>query len=126
MKEGKRLHIGITHGDINGVGCEVILKTLNDPRILDQCTPIIYSSPKVIAYYRKALGMNNLNTHAVRSAEEAQTDRINVVNCLNDEIRVEIGKSTPQGGEAALASLQIAVAELKNGIIDALDRKSVV
>ncbi len=120
MKEGKKLHIGITHGDINGIGCEVILKALNDSRILEVCTPVIYSSPKVIAYYRKALSLNNLNTHAIRSGEEAQGERINVVNCLNDEVRVEIGKSTPQGGEAALASLQAAVAELKNGMIDAL------
>ncbi len=120
MKEGKKLRIGITHGDINGIGCEVILKTLNDSRMLEICTPVIYSSPKVIAYYRKALSLSNLNTHAVRSAEEAQDDRINVVNCLNDEVRVEIGKSTPQGGEAALASLKAAVAELKNGWTAAL------
>ncbi len=120
MKNEKRLRIGITHGDINGIGCEVILKTLNDPRILEMCTPILYSSPKVIAYYRKALGLNNMNTYAVRSAIEAQNDKISVVNCLNDEIRVEIGKSTPLGGEASLASLESAVSELKNGMIDAL------
>jgi 4-hydroxythreonine-4-phosphate dehydrogenase len=120
MKEVKKLRIGITHGDINGIGCEVILKSLNDARILELFTPVIYSSPKVIAYYRKALAMNNLNTSSVRSAEEAHSDRINVVNCLNDEVRVEMGKSTPQGGEAALASLQMAVAEIKNGFLDAL------
>jgi 4-hydroxythreonine-4-phosphate dehydrogenase len=120
MKESKKLRVGITHGDINGIGCEVILKALNDVRILDLFTPIIYGSPKVIAYYRKALGMNNLNTHLVHSAEEALADRINVVNCLGDEVRVEIGRSTPQGGEAALASLQAAVAEMKNDLLDAL------
>ena len=120
MKEGKKLRIGITHGDINGIGCEVILKALNDSRILELFTPVIYSSPKVIAYYRKALTLNNLSTQSVRSAEEAHDDRINVVNCLNDEVRVEIGKSTPQGGEAALASLRAAIAEIKNGLVDAL------
>ena len=120
MKERKKLRIGITQGDINGIGCEVILKTLNDSRILELFTPVVYSSPKVIAYYRKALGLNNLNTSSVRSAEEAHEDRINVVNCLNDEVRVEIGKSTPQGGEAALKSLQEAVAEIKNGLLDAM------
>ncbi len=120
MKEGKKLRIGITHGDINGIGCEVILKALNDARMLELFTPVLYSSPKVIAYYRKALSLNNLNTHSVRSAEEAHDERINVVNCLNDEVRVEIGKSTPQGGEAALASLQAAVGEMKNGLLDAL------
>jgi 4-hydroxythreonine-4-phosphate dehydrogenase len=120
MKEGKKLRIGITHGDINGIGSEVILKSLNDARMLELFTPVIYSSPKVIAYYRKALGLNSLNTHAVRSAEEALAERINVVSCLNDEVRVEIGKSTPKGGEAALASLQAAVAEIRNGLLDAL------
>ena len=120
MKNEKRLRIGITHGDINGIGCEVILKTLNDLRILEICTPILYSSPKVIAYYRKALSLGSLNTQSIRSAVEAQNDKISVVNCLNDEVRVEIGKSTSLGGEAALASLELAVSELKNGIVDAL------
>jgi len=120
MKERKKLRIGITHGDINGIGCEVILKTLNDARILELFTPVVYSSPKVIAYYRKAFGLNNLNSNTVRSADEAHDDRINVVNCLNDEVRVEMGKSTQQGGEAAVASLQAAVADLKSNMLDAL------
>ena len=120
MKERKKLRIGITHGDINGIGCEVILKSMNDVRILELFTPVIYSSPKVIAYYRKALGLSNLNTYTVRSADEAHDERINVVNCLNDEVRVEMGKSTPQGGEAAMASLQAAVTELKSEMLDAL------
>ena len=120
MKERKKLRIGITHGDINGIGCEVILKTLNDVRILELFTPVVYSSPKVIAYYRKALGLSNLNTYTVRSADEAHDDRINVVNCLTDEVRVEMGKSTAQGGEGAMASLRTAVAELKNNMLNAL------
>jgi len=120
MKDRKKLRIGITHGDINGIGCEIILKTLNDVRILELFTPVIYSSPKVIAYYRKALGLSSLNTYTVRSADEAHDDRINVVNCLNDEVRVEMGKSTQQGGEAAIASLQVAVTEMKSELLDAL------
>ena len=120
MKDRKKLRIGITHGDINGIGCELILKVLNDVRILELFTPVVYSSPKVIAYYRKALGLSNLNTYTVRSAEDAHDERINVVNCLNDEVRVEMGKTTQQGGEAALASLQVAVAEMKNDQLDAL------
>ena len=120
MKEGKKIRIGITQGDINGIGCEVILKSLSDSRMLELFTPVLYSSAKVVAYYRKALSLNNLNTHAVRSVEEAHEDRINVVNCLTDEIRVEMGKSTQQGGEAALASLKAAVADIKSGLLDAL------
>ena len=120
MKERKKLRIGITHGDINGIGCEIILKTLNDVRILELFTPVVYSSPKVIAYYRKAFGLNSLNSYTVRSAEEVHDDRVNVVNCLTDEVRVEMGKSTPQGGEAAVASLQAAVTDMKSGLLDAL------
>ena len=120
MKEGKKIRIGITQGDINGIGCELILKSLSDSRMLELFTPVLYSSPKVVAYYRKALSLNNLNTQAVRSAEEAHDERINVVNCLTDEVRVEMGKSTQQGGEAALASLKAAVVEIKNGALDAL------
>jgi 4-hydroxythreonine-4-phosphate dehydrogenase len=120
MKERKKIRIGITQGDINGIGCEVILKSLNDPRMLELFIPVLYSSPKIIAYYRKALSLTNLNTHAVRSAEEAHENKINVVSCLSDELRVEMGKSTIQGGEAALASLKAAVAETKNGMLDAL------
>ena len=120
MKERKKICIGITHGDINGIGCELILKSLNDARILELFTPVIYSSPKVIAYYRKALGLSSLNTFTVRSAEDAHDDRINVVNCITDEVRVEMGKSTPHGGEAALASLRTAVADMKGEMLDAL------
>jgi len=120
MEKVKKLRIGITHGDINGIGCEVILKSLSDARILELFTPVVYSSPKVIAYYRKALGLNNLTTFSIRTMNEVQDDRINVVNCLSDEVRVEMGKSTQHGGEAALASLKAAIADIKNGQLDAL------
>jgi 4-hydroxythreonine-4-phosphate dehydrogenase len=120
MKDPKRLRIGITQGDINGIGCEVILKTLSDARILELFTPVLYSSPKVIAYYRKALSLTNLNTQLIRSVNEAHDDRINVINCMSDDFRVEIGRATPLGGESALASLQAAVADMKTGSLDAL------
>ena len=120
MKDAKKIRIGISHGDINGIGCEVILKTFNDARILELFTPIIYSSPKVIGYYRKALGLVNLHTNLIRSAEDAQDERINVINCLNDEIRVEMGKSTQDAGEAALASLKAIVTDVRADLLDAL------
>ena len=120
MKEEKRLRIGITQGDINGIGCEVILKTLSDARILELCTPVLYSSPKVIAYYRKALNLSNFNTFGIQSAEEISDNKINVINVLTDDIRVEIGKSTPHGGEASFLSLQAAVKDIKDGFLDAL------
>jgi 4-hydroxythreonine-4-phosphate dehydrogenase len=119
MKE-HRLRVGITQGDINGISYEVILKTLADSRIYETCTPIIYGSPKVVAYHRKALNMNNVSLTTIRTADEAHAKRANIINCLDDNVRVELGKSTPQAGEASLISLQAAIADLKGGKIDML------
>ncbi|MDR0713228.1 MAG: 4-hydroxythreonine-4-phosphate dehydrogenase PdxA [Bacteroidales bacterium] len=120
MKDRQKLCIGITQGDINGIGCEVILKTLNDARMSELCTPVLYSSPKIVAYFRKSLSLTSLNVVSVKSAAEAQDGKINIVNCLSDEVYVDTGKSTEMGGQAALASLQTAVKEIKDRFIDAL------
>jgi 4-hydroxythreonine-4-phosphate dehydrogenase len=118
--EKKTIVAGISHGDINGIGYEVIIKTLMEGTINDICVPVVYGSPKVAAYHRKALNINNFSFNNIRSAEEANPKKANLINCLDDNIRVELGKSTPQGGEAALISLERAVADLKNGQIDVL------
>jgi len=118
--ESKTISAGISHGDINGVGYEVIIKTLMDTMINDLCVPIVYGSPKVAAYHRKALNISNFSFNNIRSAEEANPRKANMINCLDDNIRVELGKSTLQGGEAALASLERAVEDLKNGKINVL------
>jgi 4-hydroxythreonine-4-phosphate dehydrogenase len=118
--ENKIILAGISHGDINGIGYEVIIKALSDPVINDICTPIVYGSPKVAAYHRKALNINNFSFNNIRSAEEANAKKANIINCLDDNTRVELGKSTPQGGEAALISLERAVDDLKSGKIDVL------
>lgn len=116
----EKIRVGITQGDINGIGYEVIFKTLNDPRVYEDITPIIYGSSKVAAYHRKALNMPNLSMNSVRTAEEVHAKRINLINCLDDNARVELGKSTTHGGEAALLALQMAVEDLKRGAIDVL------
>ncbi len=118
--EKKSILAGITHGDINGIGYEVIIKALSDPQINDICTPIVYGSPKVAAYHRKALNVNNFTFNNIRTPEEAHLRKANMINCLDDNIRVELGKSTQQGGEAALISIDMAVDDLKNGKIDVL------
>lgn len=118
--EKKSILAGISHGDINGIGYEVIIKALSDPSINDICTPIVYGSPKVAAYHRKALNVNNFTFNNIRTADEAHTKKSNMINCLDDNIRVELGKSTAQGGEAALISLEKAVEDLKTGKIDVL------
>lgn len=114
------IKVGISHGDINGISYEVILKTLLDPRIMEMCTPIIYGSPKVAAYHRKALNINNLSLNHVRSAKEAGPGRAHVLNCINDDIRVELGKSTPDAGESSFMALDKAVTDLQEGQIDVL------
>ncbi len=116
--EQHKLRIGITHGDINGIGYEVIIKTLSDSRLLESCTPIVYGSPKVAAYHRKALDIELFSFNQIAHAREANSKRVNIINCVDEEIRVELGKSTPEAGEAALLALQAAVKDLKSGEID--------
>ena len=118
--EKKTILAGITHGDINGIGYEVILKTLSDPMINEICTPIVYGSPKVAAYHRKALNITNFSFNNIRNPEEAHLKKANMINCLDDNVRVELGKSTQHGGEAALISIERAIEDLKAGKIDVL------
>lgn len=114
------IKVGISHGDINGISYEVIMKTLLDPRIMEMCTPIIYGSPKVAAYHRKALNINNLSLNHVRNPKEAGPDRAHVLNCIDDNVRVELGKSTQVAGEASYMALERATSDLKEGLIDVL------
>ncbi len=118
--ENKTIIAGISHGDINGIGYEVIIKTLMNNLINDICAPVVYGSPKVAAYHRKALNINNFSFNNIRSPEEANPKKANMINCLDDNVRVELGKSTPQGGEAALVSLERAVDDILHGKIDVL------
>ena len=93
--EDNKIRIGITQGDINGVGYEVILKTFSDPTMLELCTPIIYGSPKVAAYHRKALDVQT-NFSIINTASEAGCNRLSVVNCTDDEVKVEFPNLTPK------------------------------
>lgn len=117
--EEHKIRIGITQGDINGVGYEVILKTFADPAIFELCTPIVYGSPKVAAYHRKALDLST-NFTILNSAAEAGDNRLNIVNCTSDEVKVELSKPTPEAGKAALDALEKAVEEYKLGLIDVI------
>jgi 4-hydroxythreonine-4-phosphate dehydrogenase len=118
--KGDRIMLGITQGDINGISYEVIIKSLLDNRIFDRCTPVIYGSPKVAAYHRKALNVGNFGFNLVRSPEEALARRANIVNCIEDSVRVELGKSTSFAGEASFRALEAACSDLEAGKIDAL------
>ena len=120
MTHQGNIKVGISHGDINGIGYEVILKTLLDPRILEMCTPIIYGSPKVAAYHRKALNIETLSFNHIRIANESHQHKINIVNCVDDNVRVELGKSTRDAGESSYNALDIACSDLAEGLIDVL------
>ena len=117
--EDNKIRIGITQGDINGVGYEVILKTFSDPTMLELCTPIIYGSPKVAAYHRKALDVQT-NFSIINTASEAGCNRLSVVNCTDDEVKVEFSKPDPEAGKAALGALERAIEDYREGLIDVI------
>lgn len=114
------MKIGITQGDVNGVGYEVIMKALQDMEILDDLTPIIYGSPKAAAYHRKALNVAQFSLNNINSPDEAHPRRVNIVTCGDDNIKVELGKSSQAAGQAAFAALEAAVRDLSDGRIDAV------
>ncbi|MCD6200443.1 MAG: 4-hydroxythreonine-4-phosphate dehydrogenase PdxA [Bacteroidales bacterium] len=116
----KKIKVGITQGDINGISYEIIIKTLLDSRIHELCVPIVYGSPKVAAYHRKVLDISNFSMNHIKSAAEANPKRVNIINCVSDDIRVDLGKPTREAGEAALASLKHAIADLQDNLIDVL------
>lgn len=120
MDLNRKIRVGITHGDINGIGYEVILKTLSEPRMLELCTPIVYGSSKALSYHRKALELPNVNFNMVPRAEEALENANNLVEVLDGEVKIELGNATEIAGKAALASLKRAADDLRNGIIDVL------
>ena len=117
--ESNKIRIGITQGDINGIGYEVILKAFENPTMLDLCTPIIYGSPKIMTYHRKALNLET-SFSIINSASEAQHGRINVVNCNDDEVKVDLGKPTRESGKAAFEALEKAMTDYKEGLFDVL------
>jgi len=116
----EKIIIGISQGDINGIGYEVILKTFSDPRMMEMCTPVVYGSPKVAAYHRKALHMETSNLNTIQKPSDANPKKINIINCVSEDIRVELGKITAEAGESSYMALQAAVNALKAGEIDAL------
>ncbi len=115
-----KIRVGITHGDINGISYEIIIKTFLDSRMLDFCTPIVYGSPKVGAYHRKTLNINNFNFNHIKDATEADVKRVNIIHCVDDNIRVELGKPSEEAGLGSFQALEKAVADMHSGLIDVI------
>jgi 4-hydroxythreonine-4-phosphate dehydrogenase len=116
----KKVIVGISLGDINGIGPEVVIKTMLEPEIMDICTPVIFSSQKTMAYYRNVVGEQDFNFQAVRDFNQLHTKKPNVYVCYEEEVQIEMGKSTATGGKYALKSLEVATKSLLAKQIDVL------
>lgn len=119
-KKNAKLKIGITTGDLNGIGMEVILKTLEDNRICELCTPILYGSKKVVNYFSKQLNLTNLGLSYFSSVEEVRGKKPNVINLWKEDIKIKHGQESKESGDYAFQSLKAACQDLKDGKIDAL------
>ena len=112
--------IGISVGDINGIGLEVMIRTLADQKVLSFCTPIIYGSTKVISYHKNLVPGTRFTFQSIGTPAEAQSGKVNVVQCWVEDVNIQLGSSTAEGGKFAYLSLEAAVNDLKAGQIDGL------
>jgi len=115
-----RIRIGISHGDINGISYEIIIKTFQDQRLFENYTIIVYGSSKVASYYRKLMEVNEVNFNIIRKAEQAHPRRPNIINVVEEEVRIDMGNITQVAGELAYKALEMATEDLLKGSIDVL------
>ncbi|HLU86260.1 MAG TPA: 4-hydroxythreonine-4-phosphate dehydrogenase PdxA [Taishania sp.] len=114
------IRVGISIGDINGIGPEVVIKALSDNRILLDCTPVIYASNKVLAHHKKLIENQEFSYQSCKSASDAVNRKVNVINLWDEEVKFELGKPTQLGGKYAFKSLEAATQDLASGKIDVL------
>jgi 4-hydroxythreonine-4-phosphate dehydrogenase len=112
--------VGISQGDINGIGLEVVLKTLLEPGIADICTPVLFSSQKTVSYYRKVLGLEEFSFNPMREFSQINSKKVNVFVCYEEEVNIEMGKLTEVGGKYAYISLEKATRALLDKNIDVM------
>lgn len=120
MAENQLYKIGITHGDINGIGYEVIIKALADHAMLDLCIPIVYGLAKVASYHRKYLEMPDFSFQFIKNVEQPSLKRPNLLNLIEDEVKIDLGTSTKVAGQMAERALIMAGKDLKNKQLDAI------
>lgn len=114
-----QIKVGISIGDFNGIGLEVILKTLSNNKLLDYCKPIVYGSSKVLSYHKNIVGAN-LQFQTIKSLDRLSSDKVNVYNCWSENVNITLGKPTEESGKFAIKALEAAVMDLKANHIDAL------
>ena len=112
--------IGISCGDLNGIGIELIIKTFSDNRVLEQCIPVVYASNKAINFYRKSIADINFNYQNTKEYSRINNKQVNIFNCWEEEVAINPGQLSDVGGKYAVLSLQTAVAALKQKQIDGL------
>jgi len=119
MSNDVKIKVGISIGDLNGIGCEIILKTFEDARMLEFCTPIIFASTKTVSFQNKHLGLN-INYNGINEISEAIEGKLNVLNVWKETPSIEYGQETKEGGKYAFLSLKSAVESLKKKEVDIL------
>jgi 4-hydroxythreonine-4-phosphate dehydrogenase len=116
----EKIIVGISQGDINGIGLEVIIKTFMDPQMLELCTPVLFSSAKTVAFHRKALNIEDFSFHPIKDLSEINHKRANLINVYEEDVNIEPGKQTPAGGTYAFKSLEAAAYALAQGKVHVL------
>lgn len=119
MDKTDKIIVGISIGDLNGIGIEVILKTFEDKRMLEFCTPVLFGATKTISYHKKVLGIET-PVHGITSINQVTHSKINILNIWKEEVAIELGTATKISGEYAAKSLASGVEHLKNNTIDVL------
>ncbi|MCC6691405.1 MAG: 4-hydroxythreonine-4-phosphate dehydrogenase PdxA [Bacteroidia bacterium] len=115
-----KIRVGISQGDINGIGLEVIIKTFFDPAMTELCTPVLFSSQKTASYHRKTLGIEDFSFNSVRDIDQINPKKPNLFNLYDEEVSIELGKPTAGSGKYALKSLESACKALTDQKIDLL------
>ncbi|MCW3083554.1 MAG: 4-hydroxythreonine-4-phosphate dehydrogenase [Bacteroidetes bacterium] len=116
----EKIIVGISQGDINGIGLEVIIKTFLDPQIFDICTPVLFGSYKTASFHRKALNIEDFSFNQIKDVSEINHKRANIINVYDEDITIELGKQTETGGKYAFLSLEAAAYALAQGKVDVL------
>jgi len=112
--------IGITCGDLNGIGTELIIKVFSDNRILEYCTPVVFASNKVINFYRKSLPEANFSWQNIKEINRLNVKQINIFNCWDEDVIIQPGQLSENGGKYAVRSLLAATEALKKGEIQGM------